>query len=47
MEFNFVWDWGIKFGLEINGCIESIFMSLLLIVVWEYSYSLVFESKEV
>lgn len=38
VEFNLVWDKGIKFGFDIDGCIEFIFMSLLLVVYWVYSY---------
>ncbi len=41
-EFNLVWDRGTKFGLESNGRIESILMSLPPQANWEYS----FEPKE-
>lgn len=38
VEFNLVWDRGTKFGLETNGRIESILMSLPELASWEYNY---------
>jgi coproporphyrinogen III oxidase len=38
VEFNLVWDRGTKFGLETNGRIESILMSLPPRAQWEYSH---------
>ncbi|MBL7916854.1 MAG: coproporphyrinogen III oxidase, partial [Bacteroidia bacterium] len=37
-EFNLVYDKGTKFGLETNGRIESILMSLPKFASWEYNY---------
>jgi len=37
VEFNLVWDRGTKFGLQTNGRIESILMSLPPIAHWEYN----------
>lgn len=50
-EFNLVYDAGTKFGLETNGRIESILMSLPPIACWESNYSPIkgspeFESQE-
>lgn len=39
VEFNLVWDRGTKFGLETNGRIESILMSLPPLATWEYNYT--------
>lgn len=38
VEFNLVWDSGTKFGLETNGRIESILMSLPAQANWAYDY---------
>ncbi|MGE0568989.1 MAG: oxygen-dependent coproporphyrinogen oxidase [Bacteroidia bacterium] len=38
VEFNLVYDKGTKFGLETNGRIESILMSLPKYASWEYDY---------
>ncbi|WP_312716575.1 oxygen-dependent coproporphyrinogen oxidase, partial [Sphingobacterium multivorum] len=38
VEFNLVWDSGTKFGLETNGRIESILMSLPAQANWVYDY---------
>jgi len=38
VEFNLVYDKGTKFGLETNGRIESILMSLPKFASWEYSF---------
>lgn len=37
-EFNLVYDKGTKFGLETNGRIESILMSLPPLAAWKYNY---------
>lgn len=39
VEFNLVLDRGTKFGLETNGRIESILMSLPPLAAWKYNYS--------
>ncbi len=38
VEFNLVYDKGTKFGLETNGRIESILMSLPTTAGWEYNF---------
>jgi coproporphyrinogen III oxidase len=38
VEFNLVYDKGTKFGLETNGRIESILMSLPQFASWQYNY---------
>ena len=38
-EFNLVYDKGTKFGLETNGRIESILMSLPPLAAWHYNYT--------
>ncbi len=38
VEFNLVWDKGTKFGLQTNGRIESILMSMPPKAVWEYNH---------
>ena len=39
VEFNLVYDKGTKFGLDTNGRIESILMSLPSTACWEYNYT--------
>lgn len=39
VEFNLVYDKGTKFGLETNGRIESILMSLPALAGWEYNHN--------
>ena len=39
VEFNLVYDKGTKFGLETNGRIESILMSLPQTASWTYNYT--------
>ena len=46
VEFNLVYDRGTKFGLETNGRIESILMSLPATAGWEYDYHPPKGSKE-
>lgn len=46
VEFNLVYDAGTKFGLETNGRIESILMSLPLQANWFYNFSPEPDSKE-
>jgi coproporphyrinogen III oxidase len=38
VEFNLVYDKGTKFGLETNGRVESILMSLPALAAWEYDH---------
>lgn len=45
-EFNLVYDKGTKFGLETNGRIESILMSLPPIAAWQYNFKPQPGSKE-
>jgi coproporphyrinogen III oxidase len=46
VEFNLVYDKGTKFGLETNGRIESILMSLPKLASWEYNFKPEPESEE-
>jgi len=46
VEFNLVYDKGTKFGLETNGRIESILMSLPLTAQWHYCYNVKPNSDE-
>ena len=46
MEFNLVYDKGTKFGLESNGRIESILVSLPLNASWEYNFKVQSGSEE-
>lgn len=46
VEFNLVYDKGTLFGLETNGRIESILMSLPTLARWEYDFSPVDNSPE-
>lgn len=46
VEFNLVYDKGTKFGLETNGRVESILMSLPAHASWEYSFKPVENSEE-
>lgn len=45
-EFNLVYDKGTKFGLETNGRIESILMSLPPLAAWHYNYKTEKNSEE-
>ncbi len=45
-EFNLVYDSGTKFGLETNGRIESILMSLPPMAAWKYNYMPLKDSAE-
>lgn len=46
VEFNLVYDKGTKFGLETNGRIESILMSLPKFASWEYNFQPTKNSEE-
>lgn len=46
VEFNLVYDKGTKFGLETNGRIESILMSLPKLASWEYDFKTQAGSEE-
>lgn len=46
VEFNLVYDKGTKFGLETNGRVESILMSLPKLASWEYDFKVASESEE-
>lgn len=46
VEFNLVYDKGTKFGLETNGRVESILMSLPKIAGWEYDFKTEKNSEE-
>ncbi len=46
VEFNLVYDKGTKFGLETNGRVESILMSLPALASWEYNYKPEPDSEE-
>ena len=46
VEFNLVYDKGTRFGLETNGRVESILMSLPKFASWEYGYTVEKNSAE-
>lgn len=46
VEFNLIYDKGTKFGLETNGRVESILMSLPKIAGWEYDFKTEANSEE-
>ena len=46
VEFNLIYDKGTKFGLESNGRVESILMSLPKFVSWEYDHKVEANSEE-
>ncbi len=46
VEFNLVYDKGTKFGLETNGRVESILMSLPKLASWEYDFKTEKNSEE-
>ncbi|MDI1356361.1 MAG: oxygen-dependent coproporphyrinogen oxidase [bacterium] len=46
VEFNLVYDKGTKFGLETNGRVESILMSLPKLAGWEYDFRVEKNSEE-
>ena len=46
VEFNLIYDKGTKFGLETNGRVESILMSLPKIAGWEYDFKTEKDSEE-
>jgi coproporphyrinogen III oxidase len=46
VEFNLVYDKGTKFGLESNGRVESILMSLPKYASWEYDHKVPDGSEE-
>jgi coproporphyrinogen III oxidase len=46
VEFNLVYDKGTKFGLETNGRVESILMSLPKLAGWEYEFKVEKDSEE-
>ena len=46
VEFNLVWDKGTKFGLQTNGRIESILMSMPPMANWTYNHEVLTGSEE-